>query len=66
MDTHLHIVAPHSLQTNFEDLVAQSDWLMWQSSHMDWVSLANHFITTLQTYLAHFLFTEAQQATSKA
>ena len=46
--------------TSEEFRAAQSDWLMWQLSHLDWAPL---LITPLQTYLQ---FIEAQQATSKA
>ena len=45
---------------------AQSDWLMWQLSHLSYHKHLALFITLLQTYLAHLQFAEAQQATSKA
>jgi len=46
--------------------VRQSDWLMWQLSHLYWLPYRKHLallITPLQTSLAHLQFTEE---TSKA
>ena len=47
--------------------VAQSDWLIWQLTHLHWASSPQTTLTPLQIYLAHFQYLlKPQQATSKA